>query len=126
MLLYVTVPHEHDINTNMGPQCKNCSTTKDLFHFKGAMKTKHKFGFLKRLLCHDNKYANFIAKFKQVTRILRKTHDMVATHQPLSTEVSVMSQTFISVIGSCRLKTLAKKHDWVVVVGPPVLFDHLT
>lgn len=39
----------------------------EMFWVEGTTKTKYKFGLFKRLLCPNNKDANFIANFKKLS-----------------------------------------------------------
>lgn len=48
-------------------------------YVNGAVKTKYKFGALKRLLCPDNIDNNFVANFEQIMETLRNTAEGVAT-----------------------------------------------
>lgn len=62
---------------------------------KGVMKTKYKFGSLKRLLCFDNNDTNFIVSLEQINKILKKTDEAVVAPQPLSSHFSMMSQNLV-------------------------------
>lgn len=44
-----------------------------VFHVKGVMKPKYKFGWLESLLCPGNVDDNFIDNFEQITDILKTT-----------------------------------------------------
>lgn len=72
--------------------------------FKGATKTKYKFGSLKRRLYPDDNDTDFIANVKQITEIWRKTDEAVATHNALSGNFSMTSQNFVCAIGGRRPK----------------------
>lgn len=63
------------------------------------MKAKYNFGSLKRLLCPNNNDTNFIANFKQIMEILRKTHEAVAALQPFSGRVFMTSHGLVCAIG---------------------------
>lgn len=66
--------------------------------FKGAMKTKYKFGAFERLPRDDNIGTTFIANFTQINYVMRKTRISHATHQLLfRTEFKMYYGTLVSI-----------------------------
>lgn len=84
--LFVKITLTSIRNTVYFPPCipeqliEQVNTTRQPYR---GQKTKYKFALLKILLGPDNNYVNFIAKFKQLTGILKKPHNNVAAPQPL-------------------------------------------
>lgn len=61
----------------------------------GTMKTKYRFGSLKKLLCPGNDNTNLIADFRHIIEMLKKADEAVGTPHPLSGNVATMPQNLV-------------------------------
>lgn len=68
------------------------------------MKTKYKFGSVKRLLGPENSDADFVTNFRQIIKIINKTFQSVVIVQPLCGVFSETSANLVAAIGGCRRK----------------------